>query len=128
MVVARHARALRDTPIPIYPSLRPDHRIGGWIHDLYPLVMLLPFYREIGVLNFQQGRAVTLANDVIVQEWEAALFGGQISYDWIRRYPSAFWSGVFHSSYFAYYLIIITGPSFSWSTAGAEKRRGSCSA
>ncbi|UCD25770.1 MAG: phosphatase PAP2 family protein, partial [Gemmatimonadota bacterium] len=49
-------------------------------------------------------------NDAIVQAWEAAAFGGQPSYDWIRNSPSVFWSGLLHLAYLGYYPIIIVGP------------------
>jgi membrane-associated phospholipid phosphatase len=50
------------------------------------------------------------ANDAVVQRWEAWLFGTQISYEWIRAAPSAFWSGVLHLAYLSYYPIIVLGP------------------
>ncbi|MDH5198586.1 MAG: phosphatase PAP2 family protein, partial [Gemmatimonadota bacterium] len=39
-----------------------------------------------------------------------ALFGGQPSYDLIRRYPSVFLSGLLHLAYFSYYPTIILPP------------------
>jgi membrane-associated phospholipid phosphatase len=85
-------------------------RAGKWMHDLYPLIMLGPIYAEIGVLNDRLPLAAILRNDATVQSWEAALFGGQPSRDWIRQAPSVFWSGVLHLAYFAYYPILIGGP------------------
>ncbi|MBI4500559.1 MAG: phosphatase PAP2 family protein [Gemmatimonadetes bacterium] len=38
------------------------------------------------------------------------VFGGQVSYVWIRRYPSGFWSAILHLAYFAYYAVIVLGP------------------
>ncbi len=80
------------------------------VHDFYPLLMLLPFYSEVGVLNAQVGWDAVLAHDRIVQGWEARLFGGQVSYEWIRRAPSVFWSGVLHLAYFAYYVVVVLAP------------------
>ena len=87
-----------------------DHPFARLVHDFYPLIMLLPFYSAFGVLNTQVGWGPVLANDRVVQAWEAWLFGGQVSYDWIRRYPSAFWSAILHLAYFAYYAVIVLGP------------------
>lgn len=80
------------------------------VHDFYPLLMLLPFYTEFGVLSAQLGKEAVLAHDRVVQGWEATIFGGQVSYLWIRRAPSVFWSGLFHLAYFAYYVVVILAP------------------
>src|SRR3972149_3517233 len=80
------------------------------VHDFYPLIMLLPFYTTFGVLNAQVGWDQVLANDRVVQGWEAAVFGGQVSYEWIRRSPSVFWSGLLHLAYFAYYVVVVLAP------------------
>lgn len=85
-------------------------RVGQWIHDLYPLIMLGPIYVEIGLLNERLPFEAILRNDAVVQSWEAALFGVQPSRDWIREAPSVFWSGLLHLAYFAYYPILIGGP------------------
>jgi membrane-associated phospholipid phosphatase len=88
----------------------PGARTGSWLHDLYPLLLLGPFYAEIGLLNQQVPYQSILRHDAVIQGWEAAWFGGQPSYNWIRDAPSAFWSGVLHLAYFAFYPIIILGP------------------
>jgi membrane-associated phospholipid phosphatase len=89
-----------------------DTPLGRSIHALYPLFLLLPFYAGIGIINDPVGRSTVLANDAVVQGWEAALFGQQISYTWLRAQPSIFWSAVFHLAYFAYYPIVVLGPVF----------------
>jgi len=94
----------------LFARLRDGDRVGQWIHVLYPLLLLIPLYWEIGVFGWTYGVDRGLAHDLLVQRWEGAIFGGQVSYDWIRRYPSVFWSGLFHLAYFAYYPIIISGP------------------
>lgn len=94
----------------LFTRLPPEARVGHFLHDLYPLILLVPLYGEIGVLSLQLGAESTFARDAIVQRWEALLFGGQVSYEWIRRAPSAFWSAVLHLAYFSYYPIITLGP------------------
>ncbi len=89
--------------------LREEHKVGQLAHDLYPLIMLPPFYASIGILTEELGWERVLAHDRVVQSWEAALFGGQPSYDWIRSAPSVFWSGILHLAYFSYYFILL-GP------------------
>ena len=85
-------------------------RLGGTLHDLYPLILLMPFYTELGFLGMAQGPDRIFANDVVVQGWEQWLFGSQISYRWIRNAPSVFWSGVLHLSYLSYYPLVVVGP------------------
>ncbi len=94
----------------LFTRLGPDARAGRFLHDVYPLILLVPLYGEIGVLSVQLGVDSTFARDAIVQRWEATLFGGQVSHDWIRRAPSVFWSGLLHLAYFAYYPIVTLGP------------------
>ncbi|MBI4421062.1 MAG: phosphatase PAP2 family protein [Gemmatimonadetes bacterium] len=95
----------------LFTKLREEDRVGQVLHDLYPLLMLLPFYYEFGVFGLQFGGAPALLHDATIQRWEAAIFGGQISYEWIRRHPSVFWSEVLHLAYFGYYPIVILGPT-----------------
>ena len=94
----------------LFTRLRPEDRVGQVLHDLYPLMMLIPFYLEFGVFGPQYGIERALAHDTLVQRWEAAIFGGQVSYDWIRRYPSVFWSGLLHLFYLWYYFGISLVP------------------
>ncbi len=94
----------------LFARLEPRHRVGQFLHDLYPLILLWAFYAELGILALQLGMDSTYARDAVVQRWEDVLFGGQVSYEWIRRSPSVFWSGVFHLAYFTYYPIVLLGP------------------
>ena len=94
----------------LFTRLKPGDRLGIFLHTLYPLIMLIPLYGEFGLINDNIPVDRILAHDAVVQQWEAALFGGQASYEWIRRFPSVFWSGVLHLAYLAYYVIIAVGP------------------
>jgi membrane-associated phospholipid phosphatase len=82
-------------------------RLGRAVHTLYPLILLSALYAEIGVLNDQVGLVAILRHDALLQRWEAAVFGTQVSYEWIRRAPSVFWSGVLHAAYASYYPMIL---------------------
>ena len=94
----------------LFTRIRPEDRVGRTLHTLYPLLLLIPFYWQIGVIGLAHGTDRALAHDTVVQRWEQLIFGGQVSYAWIRRYPSTFWSGVLHLAYFAYYAVIVLGP------------------
>ncbi len=94
----------------LYTRLHETDRVGRTLHTLYPLVMLLPLYTQIGLLNAPLGTDTILAHDAVIQGWEDAIFGSQISYTWIREYPSVFWSGFLHLAYFSYYPLVTLGP------------------
>lgn len=94
----------------LFTRLDSTMKIGNVLHTLYPLTLIFPLYTQIGLLNDQLGEGVVLANDSLIQSIEAVIFGGQISYTWLRQYPSVFWSGVLHLAYLSYYAIITIGP------------------
>lgn len=104
------AHALFGTLLFLFTRLDPEHKIGQLLRDAYPLALIPALYTEIGVLSEQLGRQAILAHDAVVQAWEAAMFGGQPAYDWIRNSPSVFWSTVLHLAYFSYYPIVFLGP------------------
>lgn len=87
------------------PGLGP---IGRSIREIYPLLLLFSLYSELDVLNGPGGRPVY---DAVVQGWELAVFGAQLSTEWWRAMPSRFWSAVLHAAYLSYYLIIVA-PAF----------------
>lgn len=93
----------------LFRRLAPTDRVGRLVHDFYPILLLGGLYSEIGTLNQATGLETILAHDAVVQRWEAALFGSQISYEWIRQAPSVLWSGVLHLSYVSYYPVIVLG-------------------
>ncbi len=79
-------------------------RFGRLMRDVYPLVLLLALYASLDVLT---GGGRVAVHDQTVQQWEAALFGGQPSRDWWQRAPSRFWSTLLHGTYCGYYAIIV---------------------
>jgi hypothetical protein len=105
------SHALFAVMLAAFLKLPAGRRVGRALHAFYPLLLLAGWYGAIGVLNDGRGVDAILTNDALVQRWEAALFGGQPAFDWIRRAPSVFWSGVLHLSYLAYYpLILLPAP------------------
>lgn len=88
---------------------RPDlGRVGRTIREIYPLLLLVGLYGELDVLNGSQSITV---HDALVQRWELALFGSQISREWWEAAPSRFWSSLLHAAYFSYYFVV-TIPAF----------------
>ncbi len=94
----------------LFTRLNDRDRFGRFIYAVYPLLLLIPLYWQIGAFGLDYGMDRAAAHDAVIQGWEAAIFGGQVSFNWIRRYPSTFWSAVLHAAYFAYYPIILLGP------------------
>jgi membrane-associated phospholipid phosphatase len=86
---------------------RRPSRLGRLVHVFYPLVLFAGMYSALGVLNAALPPGQIDGNEALVQGWESALFGGQPSYDLIRRYPSVSLSGLLHLAYFAYYPTIL---------------------
>ena len=104
------AQALTFVLLYLFTKVGPNERAGAVLHDLYPLLLIPALYTELAFLNVGLGVDVVFANDLIVQGWEESLFGAQVSYTWIRTYPSVFWSGLLHVAYVSYYPIVYLGP------------------
>lgn len=86
-------------------------RLGRLLHTFYPLMLFAGMYTALGTLNAALPPGQIQGNEALAQGWEMALFGGQPSYDLIRRYPSVLLSGLLHLAYFAYYpTILLPGP------------------
>ncbi len=81
------------------PGLGP---VGRMLREIYPLVLLVGLYGQLDILNAGGVRV----HDAVVQRWELALFGGQLSREWWQAAPSRLWSLVLHGAYFAYYFIV----------------------
>jgi len=94
----------------LFRRLPAGGRLGRVVHTFYPLVLFGGLYTALGVLNEGLDPARIPANDATIQGWERALFGGQPSYDLIRRYPSVWLSGLLHLAYFSYYPTILLPP------------------
>jgi membrane-associated phospholipid phosphatase len=77
-------------------------RVGRTLREIYPLLLLVGLYGQLDVLNTGGVRL----HDGLVQRWELALFGTQVSREWWRSAPSALWSTVLHATYFSYYFIV----------------------
>jgi len=104
------AHVLVGVLLALFTRLGPRDRLGQVLHDLYPLILLGGLYTELGLVSLDFGVGRLLEHDHVVQRWEEALFGLQVSYEWIRRSPSVFWSGLLHFAYFTYYPIIYLTP------------------
>jgi len=87
--------------------------IGGG----YPFLLVLGFYTQLGIVQLDVGHA----HDAVVQRWELALFGEQVSVLWHQRWPSRTLSWLLHACYGSYYWILLLAPLWLWF---ARKRDG----
>ncbi len=87
-------------------ALLPRLPDGGWFPTLlggaYPLILATAFYWQLGDMQLDVGRL----HDALVQRWEAALFGAQLSVTWHERAPYPLLSAALHLCYGAYYWIL----------------------
>jgi membrane-associated phospholipid phosphatase len=85
-------------------------RPNAFLAEFYGVFLLSGVYTEVGILNSVQG----LSHDRLVQSWEASLFGGQPSFEWIRAMPWPPMSYVLHAAYLSYYFIVAGTPLVLW--------------
>lgn len=107
----------------LFTRLSSQGKVGAVLHDLYPLALLMALYTEIGILGFHLGHESVLGRDIVVQGWEDKIFGMQVSYEWIRRAPSVFWSGLLHFAYALYAPLVLLGPILLATRGEREKAR-----
>ena len=90
----------------VAPRLRARGGAAQFLADFYALILAVFMYTAIGVLN----RAAGISHDLRVQRWEEAIFGAQLSFDWIRAQPWPWLSWPLHLAYLSYYLILAAAP------------------
>ena len=92
------------------PRARRAGPLGRLVGEVYPLLLTLGLYTHVGLVN----RAGGVAHDALVQRWEEAVFGLQVSLAWIRAFPAPWWSNLLHGAYLSYYLILAGTPLGLW--------------
>lgn len=68
----------------------------------YGLILTLAYYTQLGVIALDAASV----HDTLVQRWEAALFGGEVSVTWHALMPNLTLSWILHFCYGAYYWIV----------------------
>jgi len=84
--------------------------LAEFIGGAYPLLLVGGFYTQLGLIQLDVGRLY----DLVVQRWELALFGQQVSVTWHQRMPSPALSFVLHLCYGSYYWILLGVPLWLW--------------
>jgi membrane-associated phospholipid phosphatase len=113
------AHALLVALVLLAPRARQAGRVGRFLGDWYPMILLPALYAEIGVLTLSAG----FQNDLMIQRLEAWVFGSQISYRWIRESPNVALSWFLHACYLAYYAILYASPLALWMSGRRDASR-----
>lgn len=113
------AHALIVSLVFLAPRARTAGRLGRFLSEWYPMVLLPALYGEIGVLTLSAG----FQNDLLIQRLESWVFGSQISYRWIRESPDFLLSWVLHACYLAYYAILYASPFALWMAGRRDASR-----
>ena len=92
------------------PRARRAGPFGQLVAEVYPLLLTPALYAHVGLVNAGRG----VGHDELVQGFEQALFGVQVSLAWIRAFPSPSWSTLLHAAYLSYYPILAAAPLGLW--------------
>jgi membrane-associated phospholipid phosphatase len=86
-----------------------NYRVGGLLLDFYPLVLFPFLYIEVGVVDgiLHPG----IFGDDVIQRWEDALFGSQLSQTLHLKFPSRLLGEYLHVGYSSYYFL---GPALAF--------------
>jgi membrane-associated phospholipid phosphatase len=87
-----------------------DSGFVRFVGGAYPVLFTPVVYTLLGVLNVEAARF----HDGLVQHWEVALFGSQLSVTWHQAMPSIALSWVLHLGYWSYYFIVATAVLGLW--------------
>jgi membrane-associated phospholipid phosphatase len=101
------------------PRARRGGPAGQLLGELYPLLLTLGLYTHVGLVNAAGG----VAHDALVQRWEAAVFGRQVSLAWIRDFPVPWLSDLLHGAYLSYYAILAGAPLGLWAAGRRDAAR-----
>ena len=104
------ANALTVVVVFLAPRARTAGRLGQFLGDFYPLLLLAGTYSAVGLVTRPHGHP----HDVAIQQLEQWMFGSQVSYRWIREMPNPVWSWFMHLSYLSYYPILSVPPLVLW--------------
>jgi membrane-associated phospholipid phosphatase len=92
------------------PRARDTAGLGAFLGEFYPVLVLLPLYTAVGLVNTGAG----VSHDAVVQRWERTLFGFEPSLSWVRAQPWPWLSRLLHLGYLSFYPIVVGVPLGLW--------------
>lgn len=93
----------------------PRGQVATFLRLLYPVIATPLLYHELSYLN---QFVITGFFDPMVQRWEVAIFGSQISQELAARYPALWLSEFMTVGYLTYYFVIPLLAVGAWASAG----------
>jgi hypothetical protein len=90
----------------LLPRLPAEGVVADVLGGAYPLILASAFYWQLGDMHLDVGRL----HDALVQRWELAVFGSQVSATWHVRAPYPLLSAALHLCYGLYYWILLLVP------------------
>jgi membrane-associated phospholipid phosphatase len=94
----------------------PDSVVVAFLGGGYAPLLTGALYTQLGLLGIAGGHF----HDPLVQRWEAAVFGSQVSVTWHQAMPSVALSWLMHGAYWAYFAMIPTAMLALWLRAGRD--------
>jgi len=92
----------------LLPRLSAEGLFAEVAGGAYPLILASAFYWQLGVVQVDVGHLF----DGVVQHWEMAVFGAQVSALWHVRMPWPLLSAALHFCYGAYYWVLAGVPAY----------------
>ena len=132
-VLLAHARDVEYWPLLLFANglcalvvwllqRAPREGVGRFVGGAYPLLLTAAFYPQLGIINTGAG----MVHDVLVQHWEQALFGSQVSMTWHHAMPSLLLSEILHFCYGSFYWVVIFAPVYLFTRARDESFQRGC--
>jgi len=110
------ANALTVALVALLARTGTKQRFSAFVGGAYPVLLTTAYYTQLGVL----GTGVARYHDAVVQRWELAVFGSQVSMTWHQAVPSLALSWIMHLAYWAYYPIVAGALVVLWVRADAD--------
>ena len=114
-----HLAALA-VPVILAQTPQPLSRLGATLRQVYPLLWISAFWRELDIHALVAGTAL---NDSVLEAAERALFHGLPSLAWMPAMHGLAFSELMEGFYFSYYVLMAVVPLWSLLRARDDEAR-----